>query len=391
MNFTKKILTSFFAGLLSITLFGMAWANIGLKTIHDRQVVKGWFEKSNFYNQVVDVVLEQAKDSANKNNQVQSGQEQKNEGISSLPINDPAIQAIAKKAFSPELLKASVESFLNGSYDWLDGTSEDINFRVDLTSAKQQLTDGLGAYITNRTAALPVCPPAQTTEFDGFSATCRPAALSATAAGANFSADLLKQDFLKDPIITSDKLKIKGDDGREVELSNDPKAEAIKTTYQRSSQLPWILAGLSLLLALGIVFISSDKLKGLRKASYVFFITGTILLLIFVSLSFGLTRGTDRLAETGAESPQQTKLMIDFAKAVVSDIKGALVTFTAAFLLIGIAGLIGAYLLKKRTNPTDKKEDEKPAQENIASEDTTEEKKPEETLKPVEKTEDKKD
>lgn len=358
MNIFKKIVTGFIAGLLSLALFGMAWANIGLRTIHDREVVKGWFEKSDFYHQVVDVVLEKARDSA-----TEQDEQQKSDSVGSLPVNDPAIQSIAKQAFSPDLLKTSVESLLDGSYDWLDGTTKDIAFSIDLTSAKQQLADGLGAYVTNRTTALPVCTPAQTGDFDGFTATCRPSALSAAAAGANFTSDLLKQDFLKDPIITSSKLKVKDDEGREVALSSDKKATAVKTAYQRSTQLPLALATLSLLLVLGIVFVSSDRLKGIRKASHVFLVNGLALLILFAGVGFSLTKGTDSLAETGAKTPQQTKLMIDFAKAVVSDIKGALLIYTVAFIVIGIAGIVLARLLKTKISSDNKNLDEEPTEE----------------------------
>lgn len=351
MDTFKKLLASLCAGLLGLTLFGVAWANVGLSTIHDRVTVKNWFIKSDFYNQAVDVVLEKAKASADKNqpNDPNESNQKEDSGLGSLPINDPAIQAVAKQAFTPQLLQTSVEGFLNGTYDWLDGSSKDIAFSVDLSSAKQQLATGLGTYVENKVASLPVCPnnPAAD-DYDAFSATCRPAALSATQAGSEFSANLLKQDFLKDPVITADTLKIEGDGDQKTALTEDAKVAAVKTAYQRSSQTPLVLAILALVLAAAIVFLSSDRLRGIRRVAYIVVVIGVILLLIHAGLGAASTKLTDKLTLSGSESPQQTKLMIDFGKAVIGDVRSAIMPFVIGYIGAGVAGVVIINILKKR-------------------------------------------
>jgi len=382
MNTLKKLLASLFAGLLGLTLFGMAWANVGLSTIHNRTTVKGWFTKSNFYGQIVDVVLEKAKASADKEqpNGPNGPTQDKDSGIGSLPINDPAIQAVAKQAFNSQLLQTSVESFLNGSYNWLEGTAKDIDFRIDLTTAKQQLATGLGTYVTNRVAALPVCASNPNIEdYDAFSATCRPSVLSAAQAGSEFSANLLKQDFLKDPVITADSLKMEDDGSQKTALTSDSKVTAVKTAYQRSSQLPILLSLIAAVLATGIVLLSVDKLRGIRKASYVFVVTGVILLLIYLGLGAASTKLTDKLTLSGSGSPQQTKLMIDFGKVIISDVRSAFLPYTIVYLVLGIAGITVVYIIKKRQTPGGKPQ-------GTATEDDKKEPetKPEEEPKPAE-------
>ncbi|CAN5398902.1 hypothetical protein BH10PAT3_BH10PAT3_5370 [soil metagenome] len=354
MNILRKLFIGLLAGLLSITLFGMAWANIGVATIRDRQKVKGWFKSSNFYAQLPDVVLEKVNN--DKKNPSTPGEPSSAEG--DLPIKDPQIQAIVKQAFTPALLQNSVESVLNGTYKWLDGSAKGIDFSIDLTTAKQQFATGLGTYVTNRATSLPVCTDGQINgNFDGFNATCRPAAVSPADAGAIATADFLKQDFLKDPVITAKNLKA---DSAEPNKEGNPRvpleesAAVAKTVYQRSGQLPLILGVLSLLLAMGIIFISRDRLRGIRRVGYVLVSTGVFLLITYLILGAGFTAASRKLAESNSDGPFAAKLITNFASSAIADVKSVLVWYVASFIGLGILACILPSILKKRQQLTGK-------------------------------------
>lgn len=336
----RKMTIGVLALLLSATLLGTVWSAVGQATIRDRTVVKGWFEKSNFYNQIVDVVLEKAKDSG------------KNSATGSLSINDPQIQAVAKQAFTPDFLKRSIEGALDGGYNWLDGSAQDLNFSIDLTGPKQQLVAGLGAYVKDRAAKLPVCAAGDvTSDFDSFNATCRPAALSAEEAGKQTEAQLLKQDFLKDPVLTANSFKVKDSNGVEQPITKDEKAEVVRSVYQRSSSLPYILMATALVVSLGIVFISSEKWKGVRRVGYVFASNSIVLTVTYILLGVGLGTATKKLATSSAETPKQNQLAADFAAAVVNNIRGVLGLYAAIFIVIGVSCYVATHTLKKRQVP----------------------------------------
>lgn len=337
MNILRRMIVGVLGVLLSGALLGTVWAAVGQATIRDRTAVKGWFDKSNFYNQIVDVVLEKAKDSG------------KNSSTGSLPINDPQIQAVAKQAFNPAFLKSSVEGALDGSYNWLDGSAQDINFSIDLTNAKQQLIGGLGTYVTNKVAALPVCASERVAnDFDAFNAACRPAALTAEAAGKQTETELLKQDFLKDPVLTASSFKVKDSNGNEQPITKDEKAQAVRSVYQGSSALPYILMAVALILALGIVFISSEKRKGLRRIGYVLASNGILLVVFYILLSIGVGMATKKLVTSSATTPKMNQLTSDFAGIVANNIKGVMGLYAAIFIVVGVICYIGAHVLKKR-------------------------------------------
>jgi len=340
MNILRRLFLSLLAGLLSASLFGLAWSNITISTIHNRTTVKSWFDKSDFYNKIVDVVLENAKDSGENSN--------------GLPINDPKLQAVAKQAFTPELLKNSVNSILDGSYNWLDGSKQNLDFKIDLTNAKQQLATGLGNYVTERAAALPACPGGtDISNFDGFNATCLPAGLSAQAAGDKARDDLLKQDFLKNPVITADSINLSKDKNAPAttsKVTEDKKAQITRTAYQRSSGLPIILAVVSVLLALAIVFISSEKFKGVRRVGYILIVNGVILLVIYLVLNKAFSVASTKI-QSGHSNFKAASLGISFAKVVLNSVQHVMIWYILAYIILGVAAIVASKMMTKGSKP----------------------------------------
>lgn len=345
MNTSKKLLTSLLVGLLGLSLFGLASAQVGQATIHDREVVKGWFYESNFYEQIVDVVLEQAKQSEVDNKSIQSVAG----GLADLPIDNPDIQLIAKEAFNGKFLQESVEKVLDGTYSWLDGSSEQLNFTVDLTGPKLQFATGVGSYVTDRLATLPVCAGAQATpDYDAFTANCRPGYITATQAGDEYKTRLLSDNFLKNPVLTADNLVVKKADGTSVALAEHPNAASLKSAYQQSAQLPLILGIIAVLLSTGILLIDPLRWRSLRRVGYVFNVTGVIFLTTFLVLSYLFSNNKDKLTLSGSGSPEQTKLLLDFGAAVIGDITYVLSRFAIGYLVIGVLCFIISFILKKR-------------------------------------------
>lgn len=342
MNTLRKFIIVTSILLLSFSISGIVGAHIAEKTIKNRDTVKSWFERSNFYEGIAGVIGEKIAESTTKNGGV--------------VINDDAeVQKIIKEAFSSQMIKTNVESFINAVYAWLDGTSSTLQFSLDLRSAQQQIADGLAAYTTTRTSGLPVCVDQVAAEgFDVVSATCRPTALSPAEAGRLVKEAILGQDFLKNAVFTSQDLAITNPDGTKTPLDQSDAGTGIKSIYRGSSALMPVFIILGIISTGAILFLSSSKRLGLLWISLTLLANG-LSLLFFYSIAGGILNATSNSLNISGTNPATTSLIIDFVKAVVSDVRSAMTGYMYAFIGGGVASLVGFWWLGKSrtTAPTD--------------------------------------
>lgn len=352
MNILKKSLVGLFAGLLSTTLFVLAITQVGSATIRNKEAVKGWFTSSRFYDRVFDVALEQinSKKDENKGN-TSNG----DGGFGSIPTDDADIQATAKQAFNAAFLQKNVEGVVDSIYNWLDGKTNDLSFKIDLTESKQTLANGFGSYVSKRAATLPVCQAgALQGDFDGFTSPCRPRALSASQAGSEFTQKLMTGDFLKDPIISSDSIKLKSKDGVEVPLGRQEQATMFRSAYQRTEQLPIALAVAALLLIAGIVFLSATRLGGVRKIGVILTINGVLFAIVYFGLGFVYNKGKEQALTSTSSTAKQTNLMLDFVGAILHDVKAVFLNFAVAYIVLAVACFVAIRIYKKRNKSEEK-------------------------------------
>lgn len=343
MNILRKIGVSLSAMLLTTALFSVAWSSVAISTIHNRNTIKGWLDETNAYSRVVDIALEKLKTSKEADSQ-------------NLPMDDPLIQDAAKTAFSPEFLKEQVELVLNNVYSWLDGSVPTLSFSIDLSEAKQKLAAGIGAYVEARVAGLPVCATKSTVDFDGFTSICRPKALSATQAGQEVANGILTgKDFFQDTTLSSDDIKTKDSNGKEVPIGDTEQAKIVRTSYQVAGFAPLALGVLALLGALGVIFISRDHLAGVRRVGVVLLSAGVVFLVTSLALGALKELGDKKVNESTTSSAAEKALFVDMVKVVSDDIRSVLVKFTAGYLGVGVAAVAGVIILKKRRGGGDKK------------------------------------
>jgi hypothetical protein len=361
MNILRKLGVGLSATLLTLALFGVAWSHVSLATIGNRETVKGWLARSDFYNKAVDIALDKIKESANT------------EG-DSLPVNDPQIQAVAKQALSADFLKTNIETALDSTYDWLGSNDKDMSLTVDLSGVKQQLATGLGTYATTKVTSLPVCASGMKTneDFDPFNAACRPANLSAEAAGQKVADQILQGDFLKDPVINASDIKVKDNNGKEIPLTEAAQGQAVRKTYKFSGYVPYILGVLALLSILGLIFLSQDRLLGLRRTGSILLTTGTILLITFVGIGVGRSMVGKQLGTTGSLTASQKELGTNLLTLITDDVRRVLLIYSIGFIVFGLVGIIVASIMKKRRKsteaPTAKLEEKEPIKEEPARE-----------------------
>ena len=308
------------------------------KTIKNREAVKSWFERSNFYEGASDIIGEKVSEITTKN-----------AGI--ILKNDPEVKTIIKNSFSAKMVRTNVETFINAVFAWLDGASSQLSFSVDLRSAQQQIADGLSSYTVTRMNSLPLCDSSVPTEnFDVFSASCRPAALIPSEAGRLVKDSIMGQDFLQNAVYTSQDLTITNADGTKVPFAQSDAAKGIKAAYGASSSLMIVFSIVSILCAAGIIFFSSTKRRGLLWTGLVCIANG-LSLLFFYYIAGAVMDGVRSSLVTDSSIPATTTIIVDFIRAITSDVRSAMSGYILALNGIG-AALVASYFLSRSGKST---------------------------------------
>jgi len=348
MNVLRRFGATLCAFILVFSLWALFWSTLFSATLRSRETVKSWFDESGFYTHIVDVVLESAKPDEGS-------------GESDIPISDPQIQAVAKTALSPEFLRQTVEKALDGTYDWMGGSSDALTVNIDLNEAKSKLINGLGDYATTKAAALPVCATNEPIDdFDAFVAICRPRGLTAEAAGQQIKTQLSSnQDFLKDPVITSDDLKIENAQGQKVAVGDSEQAKAVKRSYQFSGFAPIVAGILGLLSIAGIIFLSRNKITGMRRTGYIFASAGVLLGILYTSTQV-LTTMLIETVKQGDQTQAFKDLVGTAISVVATDVKKIVLIFTLSYIVVGAILITVGIMKRDKSGSADEPKDNKP-------------------------------
>lgn len=311
----------FFVALLSTV------AATNIVTIAKPAKIESLLSRSGLYSSFIDTAVKQAKSSTGDT-----------AGSGGFSLSDAAVQQAAQTAFSTALLQKNVNNFIDVNYAWLQGKTAKPSFVVDLSSAKQAFAQQIGQYVTAHLASLPVCTYAQSLAYktlDPLAATCRPASISATAEGAKVAAQLsASNDFLGTPVITADTF------GTQASGNGQPYYEKFAYApkiYQWAIKAPYILAGAALVSALGIIFTSPKRQRGLRKVGVTLAFIGILLIITKFIGSTVLDKVQSKLFNNSSVGDMQQSLT-NFLHLLMSEITRVNLYFGIAFVLI--AGLI---------------------------------------------------
>jgi hypothetical protein len=268
MQFVRRSLLTIFGAFLPLLLLATAFNFSVFRIIGSPGPVKQILSESGIYNSVVGNALDQAKKSSG--------------GSSEVSLTDPAIKGAAEDSFNPHVVQDSSDKVIDGVYGWLNGKSSKPDFNVDLSDAKNNFAQKVGQAAKTKAATLPVCTSMPITT-DPFSATCIPPGVTPSQVGEQAKNDVLKgQGFLEHPVVTASSFKsATGNDSVfEGKLKNAPKQ------YQRAKKAPFILAGLTILAILAIIFLSATRRKGLRHVGITLALVGALML----AIAWGLNR-----------------------------------------------------------------------------------------------------
>ena len=256
-------------------------------------------------------------------------------------VSDQGFKDAITSSVESEDIQAAGQSVITGLYAWLEGKTNQPEFKIDLSQPAARATDKLAAYAEERAAGLPTCTIAQlqTVDFekDLLSIPCLPPGVSASQVGQQF-ADQAKQDIelLRNPVIDSKEL-VKEADTAQLESSQAPEL------YQNLHNSKWMTAVLAAILVTLLIFARRNRLAGLRLVGILLLVcTGLIGLMLLLSAGSGQVTADTKIAEVAGNT------ILSLADQLTAVIRW----FVVGYAVAGIVALITVRKMKQ-SQPTD--------------------------------------
>ncbi len=336
MSLLRKIAVFIATSLLTFLLFSTVTATT-LATIVNPSNIKNWLNRSGIYYGAVDAILDSA-----------AGAKQKETGDDLEIFSSPEIQKAVKVSFPPGFLQGLAENFIDGNFAWLEGKSEEPTFNIDLTKAKKNLAKNIVGAAFTRYKSLPVCKTMPSADTDPLSATCRVPGydISKDAKKAEKELASSKNIFGDPPVLTADSLSLEGGDGKKQPYYE--RLSFLPSLYGFLKFAPFLFGILSAGAILVLVFMSSERRQGIRRATVALLVSAGLLLASAWIIKATISSSKLKLADAGSSTAafmQKTVLSIG------SDIGSQLIKidlyFGVAFALVG-GGLLTVLVYSNR-------------------------------------------
>ena len=261
MRILRSIALGILTPILTILLFATALDIGAVRIVADPSAVKQVLATSGLYTTIVPNALQQVP-------AVQTA-------VGAVAPSNQLIKQAATAAITPRVVQTDIESMINGTYRWLDGTTPLPNFAIDLSGVKTTLATNIASSIEQHLATLPACTTgAATTQFNALTATCLPPHVTPAAAATTVSDGIVQNPgFLSQSTITAANIK----DANSAQSIFQTKLRQFPAYYRRLKQTPFIFAGLTALTAVGVVYLSRSVRRGLRHVGLTMLTVGVAL------------------------------------------------------------------------------------------------------------------
>ena len=339
MDTLKKLALGILSPLFIILLFTTAFDIGFVRTATHPGTVKKLVTESGIYDSVIPSLLQQTKS-------IQTD-------VGTISASDPAIQKAATAAITPQYIKQNTETAIDSVYKWLDGKTAQPDFKIDLSGAKTSFADNVATSVSQRLSSLPACTLAQSValtaggQFDAVNTPCLPRGVTPDAAAAQVKNSITGgKDFLDKTTISAASIKNSGDN--QSVFQSGKLAQAPKQ-YQRAKKTPFILSILTILTGVGIVFLSSTWLVGLRHIGINLVVIGLIMLLF----SYGLNRAVSTKVVPTIKVDNailQTDIR-NLATDLTQQIDKNYWYFGGLYTVLGAGSIAAAEIFRRRANP----------------------------------------
>lgn len=209
------------------------------------------------------------------------------------------LRVLALKTYSPQDLQIQTERVIDSLYSWLNGTSKDFSFTVDLTDNRQAFGEGLVELVMDKLAFLPICEK-QPETIDPFTATCRPEVLNYNEEKQNLATQLLSSpDFLGGMVFSE--TTVSGKDGKSI----SQRYAYAPRIFSAMKVAPYAFIVLILVLGSAYILLSDQHKLGLKWLSRDIFTSSATVIFAPIAFSYILTRYTSFLAPAKTSSDTQ--------------------------------------------------------------------------------------
>ncbi|MBX4190913.1 hypothetical protein KW794_02385 [Candidatus Saccharibacteria bacterium] len=338
MHILRRAALVALAAVLPFILFLLAFDYWVINTASHPTAIKKIVADSGIYATFTQSALEQANAKAG--------------GKDVVSLLDPAVKTAAQQALSPQFLQQSTENIIDGTYHWLDGRVAQPDFKIDLSSKKTDIATLVADHARQAAAQLPICargiPTPDINTFDVFNASCLPRGVTPDQIAAQVKDELLKnQEFLKEPVITADKLKDSQTGQSVFEKEN---IKQVPDYYQLAKKTPIILAVLAILILAGIVFLSPTRSKGLRRVGIVLLVIGVLMMVFSYWLRQADIQNRIMLdSKNGINNEQIVKSLRSVVKDLASLVGNNYWFFGGLYTVLGVSSLAYAYYFSRHT------------------------------------------
>jgi hypothetical protein len=326
-----------------LCILGLAVISTLLAVFGSAAAVKGSLDKSGVYDKLPDMLLSEASNQQAGNIDAQAA------------LKRPEVIAAAKSVFNATYLRSTANNVIDGTYHWLDGTSKEPDFTINLQPAINDFKNQVADAGVNRLKSLPPCTAAQlqgmnmadSGDINLFTTACLPPGTNLETVrqqaidhifGGSKSADTSGDSGPfgngKDQTFSTASLP-KDDQGRTV----FGKAKFAPQAYQELHLGPWVLAGLAALCGAAVVFLFPTRRRGLRSLARSLVGIGILLTAISILANFLFTKLVNSPSVSHSASAP-TPLILDVVHVFEASLSRHLLWFGAAFLSVGVISLI---------------------------------------------------
>ncbi len=305
--------------------------------------IKKWLADSGVYNNapaiVVDSMLKQEKASV---------------------LKDPAVQNIAKETFSPSFLQSTTEEVIDGTFLWLDQKATKPEFSVDLNQLNNTLSEKIRAYLKARYESLPPCTTPPTVAPDLFTMTCKPKGAFDidTALRAGEGKFLGSNEITSVNVLSGDNFRIGGGDQKQTIQESFVEAPKV---YKNLKLAQIVFGVIALLSALGVVFLSKQRLRGLRKVAITCLSSGVLFGVAIWAGQAGIKKAESKIALN--DTPLAQEIALKFVRSASRGIAMQGYKIVVVLLAVSVVTVLGIMLYEQRNNKTKGKKHPAPSQE----------------------------
>lgn len=340
MHYGRKLLVAALCALLPLTLFGFGLLFSLHQALGNPDNVKGALRESGIYNSAVSDLLNQKESSTDPGT------------TDEIPTDRPEVKDAIEKAFPPATVEDKVNAVLDGTYAWIRGDTEQLQFEVDLSDARIELANNLGAYARARAATLPDCPASQpiTADFDVFNATCKPAGVDLNLVEAQAKHEVLTSDLLDNSTITANNLTDEA--GRTL----DERLKGVPQAYSKLVTGLYLSGAMAIALMAGAIFLSPSRRSGSRRVAIIVLGVGVSSTVLAWVSSFVANQLAENISKNDISNSLQTSLL-EIVRILVHDIRIWWMGFGILLIALAAGSLLTLHFAKPK-GPHDPKADE---------------------------------